>query len=131
MEDKIFVSDNKILEHNEKAFYDTIQLFEKVNSDSIHHDVLLVKDNPNMLSVLPSLYLDKGRTIWIELKVEDSYMSGMIMRWLFSKSNFDNRNGLHALGCSMQQIMYEKPSGYSQDEKQAILKLYEAAFGNN
>ena len=36
---------------------------------------------------------------------------------------------LHALGCSMKQIMFSKPSGYSDEEKAAILTLYNSAFG--
>lgn len=131
MKDKIILSDRKILEHNEKAFADTVQLFSKVKADSLHNDILLIEKQPDVLDVLSSLYLDKGRTIWVELNVEDSYLSGLIMSWLFSKSEFDNKSGLHALGCSVQSIMYEKPSGYSDDEKMAIAKLYESAFGNN
>ena len=50
------------------------------------------------------------------------------MKWLYTESEDGDR--LHALGCSVEEIMFYKPSGYSDDEKQAIRKLYEAAFGN-
>jgi hypothetical protein len=52
------------------------------------------------------------------------------MSWMYSESKFDKGKELHALGCSMQGIMFSKPSGYSDDVKMAIKRLYENAFGN-
>lgn len=131
MDNKIILSENKILEHNEKCFKDTLQLFSNLNEDNIDKEIHRCENNPKLKEILPSMYLDKGRTIWVELKVEDSYLSGLILSWMYSKSNHDEKSGLQALGCSLKSIMFSKPSGYSDDVKYAIQKLYESAFGNN
>ena len=120
MENKIKISENKILEHNEKALSDTEQLIDT-----------LVQFNDKDAVVDERLYFDKGRTIWLEMKVEDSFLSQHILSWMFSKSKCDGSEGLQAFGCSLKSIMFSKPSGYSEDEKYAIKKLYEAAFGDN
>ena len=131
MEKKIILSENKVLEHNEKSFNDTIQLFSRVKEDNIENTIRLTGENPHYKDVLTSQFFDKGRTIWLELKVEDSYLSGLIMSWMYSKSNHDEKSGLQAFGCTLQSIMFSKPSGYSDQEKEAIRMLYDAAFGNN
>ena len=130
MEKKIILSENKVLEHNEKAYEDTLQLFSKVDKDGIDKEISRVENNQGYKEILPNMCFDKGRTIWLELKVEDSYLSGLILSWMFSTSNYDEKVGLQALGCRLQSIMYSKPSGYSDQEKEAIRMLYDAAFGN-
>lgn len=131
MENKIFLSENKVLEHNEKAFKDTIQLFSNLNVDNIDKDIDRAENDTFFKDILPNMHFDKGRTIWLELKVEDSYLSGLIMTWMYSRSNHDNKSGLQALGCTLNSIMFSKPSGYSDQEKEAIKMLYDSAFGNN
>jgi HD-GYP domain-containing protein (c-di-GMP phosphodiesterase class II) len=129
MDKKIYLSDNKVLEHNKKAFFDTVQLFSNVKEDNIDKEIEKIENNDEYKDTLSLLHFDKGRTIWVELKIEDSYLSSMIYAWMYSKSKFDETE-LHSLGCSIKTIMFSKPSGYSDDEKEAIKKLYEAAFGN-
>ena len=131
MEKKIILSENKVLEHNEKAFKDTLQLFSNLNEDNIDKEIDRAENDPKFKEILPSIHFDKGRTIWLELKVEDSYLSGLILSWMYSKSTHDEKIGLQALGCTLQSIMFSKPSGYSDQEKEAIRMLYDAAFGNN
>lgn len=131
MENKIILSENKILEHNEHAFKDTVQLFSKLNKDNIDKEIIRFKNDPYFKDILPNIHFDKGRTIWLELKVEDSYLSGLIYSWMCSKSNYNEEIGLQALGCKLESIMFVKPTGYSDQEKEAIKMLYNAAFGNN
>jgi hypothetical protein len=131
MENKVVISENKILEHNEKCFSDTQQLFSNLNENNINKTIERIENDDSYKNILPNMYFDKGRTIWLELKVEDSLLSGLIYNWMFSSSNFDNTSGLQAFGCKLESIMYSKPSGYSVNEKYAIKQLYEAAFGNN
>lgn len=129
MDKKIYLSDNKILEHDKKSFFDTVQLFSNVKEDNIDKEIERIENNDEYKDNLSLLHFDKGRTIWVELNIEDSYLSSMIYAWMYSKSKFDETE-LHSLGCSIKTIMFSKPSGYSDDEKEAIKKLYEAAFGN-
>lgn len=131
MENRIILSENKVLEHNEKAFKDTLQLFSNLNEDDINKLIIKLENDSKFKDILPNMYIEKGKTIWLELKVEDSYLSGLIFSWMYSKSNYDNKNGLQALGCNLESIMFSKPSGYSDQEKEAIRMLYDAAFGNN
>lgn len=131
MEKKIILSENKVLEHNEKAFKDTLQLFSNLNEYNIDKEIDRAENDPKFKDILPNMHFDKGRTIWLELKVEDSYLSGLILSWRYSKSTHDEKSGLQALGCTLQSIMFSKPSGYSDQEKEAIRALYDASFGNN
>ena len=94
MEKKIILSENKVLEHNEKAFKDTLQLFSNLNEDNIDKEIDRVENDPKFKDILPSMHFDKGRTIWLELKVEDSYLSGLILSWMYSKSTHDEKSGL-------------------------------------
>ena len=128
MSDKFEISEKKVLEHNEKARQDTLTLFSMMKDGDVQNVINTLEKEPFHKDLLSMCYLDKGRTIWLELKVEDSFLSGLIYSCMFSKSKHEGESGLHALGCSIKQIMYSKPSGYSEDEKQAIKKLYEAAF---
>ena len=131
MNKQIILSPEKILEHNEKAFNDTIQLISKIEKTSIDKEIKLVENDPKIKEIIPNMFFDKGRTIWLELKVEDSYLSGLIMSWLYSKSEHDGGSDLHALGCSLKSVMFSKPSGFTDSEKDAIKSLYESAFGTN
>ena len=128
MENQIIFSDKKVIGYNEKAFNDTIQLFSTVNQESIQNFIERCKADKESSNILELSVFDKGRTLWVELEVEDSFLSGLLLSWLYSKSKQDNQN-LHALGCSMKQIMFSKPSGYSDEEKYAIQQLYNSAFG--
>jgi len=131
MKKEIILSEKKVLEHNEKAFKDTLQLFSNLNEYNIEMDISRAENDPKYKEILHNMHYDKGRTIWLELKVEDSYLSGLIMKWMFSRSSHDEKNGLQALGCTLQTIMFSKPSGYSNEQKEAIRMLYNAAFGND
>jgi hypothetical protein len=82
-------------------------------------------------NTLDMMHFDKGRTIWLELKIEDSFLSSLLYRWMFAKSKFDSGAGLHALGASIQSIMYQKPSGYPPEVKAAVSELYKNMFGDN
>lgn len=128
MENQIIFSDKKVIEHNEKAFNDTLQLFSTVNAESVQKFIERCINDKESSNVLETTVFDKGRTLWVELEVEDSFLSGLLLSWLYSKSKHDNQN-LNALGCSMKQIMFSKPSGYSDEEKSAIRQLYNSAFG--
>ncbi len=130
MENKLFLSEEKVLEHNEKCFKDTMQLFENVNKDAIENLIKRIGNDPEFKSMCSNVHFYKGRTIWLELKVEDSYLSGLISSWMYSESNHDGKSGLQALGCTLQSILFSKPIGYTDDVKQAIKKLHDDAFGN-
>ncbi len=129
MEDKIVVTEKKVLEHNEKAFKDTQQLLQSVKEDSLRKAANAAKESgERYVQALDNLHFEKGRVVWVELKVEDSFLSGMLMRWMYSRSAYDSK-ALHALGFSVSQIMFHKPNGYSPEEIQAIRMLYEKAVG--
>ena len=128
MEDKIIFSEKRVVEYNEKAFNDTVQLLSSVNKESLQNFIKRCKNDKESSNVLETTVFDTGRPLWIELKVEDSFLSGLLFSWLFAKSKMDGQD-LHALGCSMKQIMFSKPSGYSDEEKLAIQQLYNSAFG--
>lgn len=126
---KIIISDKKVIEYNSKAMADTQQLLSAASSDNFYrtcdaHEKL----GGDFDKALNSLCFDKGRVIWIQLEVEDSFLSSMLSDWLFTKSRHDDKP-MHALGCSVKEIMFSKPNGYSDMEKQAIKKLYDSAFG--
>ena len=111
-----------------KAFNDTLQLFSTVNTESVQGFIERCKNDKDSAKVLETIVFDKGRTLWVELEVEDSFLAGLLLTWLYTKSEYDNQN-LNALGCSMKQIMFSKPNGYSDEEKSAIRQLYHSAFG--
>lgn len=126
---KIIISDKKILEYNGKAMADTQQLLAGSTPENFYKTCEAHKQlGKEYEKALNSLCYDKGRIIWVQLKVEDSFLSGMLSDWLFTKSIIDGQP-MHALGCSIQEIMFQKPTGYTDMEKQAIKSLYENAFG--
>lgn len=127
---KVVLTVDKVLEFNEKANADTLQLLSKLTKENTEKFLERVEGDMDNSGIYDSCYFDKGRTLWLELRVEDSLLSGLLYNWLFQASKTDAKP-LHALGCSLQQIMFQKPSGYSDDVKSAIKNLYEAAFGNN
>ena len=130
MNEQIILTDKKVLEFNERAYQDTLQLLESAKNPFNYEELkarldLLGESYENSLCMT---HLDKGRTCWLQITVKDSYMSRLIYAWMFSKSNQSGQSGLQAFGCSLDALHYEKPSGFTEEQKDLIKKLYEAAF---
>lgn len=124
---KLELSENKVLEENEKAQKDTQQLLSSLGD--VQGVIELIRENEQAKGAFNSMHLSKGKKIWLELEVEDSWMSGMILSWLYQSSEHDGQP-LHALGCSIKTIYFQKP-GFSDTERGAIQQLYKTVFGDN
>ena len=131
---KLYIKKDKILEYNEKSHKDTEQLFSKLHLGEENFNALIEKystfSNEDLNSI-SNVYPNKGNTLWLEVNVEDSYNANALFSWLYSNSNFDNTNGLLVFGCRLKSIMFHKPSGYSQEEKEAVKMLYQKMFGDD
>lgn len=84
----------------------------------------MANESPEAKETIDTLHLNKGKTIWVELKTEDSYLSKLIFAWMYTKSEFDGTTGLQALGFSMQKITFNKP-GLTEEMIENIKELYE------
>lgn len=129
MNEQVILEEGKVLEYNERAYQDTLQLLERVkpfNPEEEKQRIELLGSNPK--EALKMVHMYKGNTYWLEITVQDSYMSSLIYAWMFNKSNNSQGRGLHAFGCSLDAIHYQKPSGFTEEQKDLIRKLYEAAF---
>jgi hypothetical protein len=131
---KIVLSDDKVLEDNEKARLDTEQLLSEYRTaEGLQNmwDRLTNMEDPEEIKrakeAFSSMAFNKGRKLWIEVTVEDSYISGVLYSWLFVKSKFDKKP-LHALGCSVDSIHFS-PVGFTDEEKRALEILYKKACG--
>lgn len=126
------LSEKKILKFDEKTYIDTLELLKDVKT----HNVIKLNKmlgqstnvNDNAQQALRTQYFDTDRTIWLELTIVNSLFSSMLLQWLYSTSKYDGTR-LHIMGARLEQIMFQKPSDYSDDEKSAIQKLYDKAFG--
>ena len=120
----------KKLEFNEECFTDTLQLLKTVENSAKHKEYIKrLEENPEEYKYVENLHFSKGRTIWLELEIEDSYLSSSLFSWMYTKSDYSNLNGLKVFGCKLQSIMFNKPSDYTEEEKSAIKVLYEKVVG--
>ena len=128
---KIEITKDIILEFDEKSFSDINQIIKNYNEDSFKQEIEKYSSyNKEDLERSSMIYFKKGKKLWLELDIEDSYTSSMLMSWLYSKSKFDDTNGLRIFGSKLNTIFFEKPSGYSDDEKNAIKTLYNKMIGD-
>lgn len=130
MKKEIKLTEEKVLSYSEKSYSDTKRVLEDISEE---HFLNLYKNCQNYdrdsLDHLSISFHNQGVSLWLHVKVEDSNAAGALYRWLFGKSDIDGGPN-HVLGLSLQEIMYQKPSGYSQEEKEAIKKIYKKAFGD-
>lgn len=128
---KLYIQENRILEYNEKAHKDTEQLLSEIGEEKFNNSIeSYSKNTKEELERIGMTYPFKGKKLWLEVDVEDSYCAGALYGWLLSKSNYDNTSGLLVFGCSLNSISWEKPSGYTEEEKYAVRTLYEKMFGD-
>lgn len=129
MKKTIELTEDKILEFSQKSYSDTLNIAEELSEDGFNNICERFKnigqDDKNLLA---TSYFNKGRKLYLEITVQDTYASGALFAWLFGKSEFDNRQN-HFIGCSLSRIHFSMPSGYSDSVKDAIIKLYEDAIG--
>lgn len=126
---EIKLSEEKVLTYSEKSYADTKRVLEDI---SLEHFLQLHENCKNYdqesLDRISISFPKVGSDLWLHVKVEDSFAAGAIYRWLFGKSYIDDKPN-HVFGLSLHEIMYSKPSGYTEEEKEAIKRLYELAFG--
>ena len=126
--DSVALSKLKILEYNRKAHLDTTQLLTfagRINCiESINAIKRRLEENNENLIVksLGSMVFEKGRTIYLELEVVDSYMSQALYRWLFNPSRED-RKPLEALGCILKEIRFADPTCPDEEDIKFVRNL--------
>jgi hypothetical protein len=131
IEKKVTISEDKIIEYNEKAFADTRQLFESISEERLEKFMDNCNQLPdNDLSFMKSAFPSKGKRLYLEVVVEDTYLGSKVFDWLYSKSNFDNSNGLSVFGLKLDAIHHSMPNGYTEEEKYLIKELYKKVIGN-
>lgn len=123
------INDKKILEYDEKSYLDMNQIIKDYNEESFNKDFERYNNDPTEIKHVGLLYPDKGKKLWLEIEVEDSYSASMLYSWLFRKSEHDNNN-LRIFGSKLNSINFEKPSGYTPEEKHAIRELYIKVIGD-
>lgn len=126
---EIKLTEEKVLTYNEKSYADTKLVLEGISEDHFNrlHENCKNYDRKSLDSLSMSFH-KKGLDLWLHVKVEDSFAASSIYRWIFGKSDVDG-GANHVLGLSLHEVMYSKPSGYTEQEKEAIKRLYELAFG--
>jgi hypothetical protein len=129
MKNKFKINNKKILEFDEKSYSDMNQIIKKYNEDSFNKDFERYNKDKTEIEHVKILYPDKGKKLWLEIDVEDSYSASMLYSWLFDNSKFDNSE-LRIFGSKLRSISYEKPSGYTREEKNAIIDLYKKIIGD-
>lgn len=92
------------MEINDKAFADTVQLFERYNNREKLEEFI---NRPEIEERLKSLSFPPGRKIYIEALVTNQVFSGMLMDMIYCKSKFDNTDGLEALGIKILTIQWD------------------------
>ena len=126
---KVLGIDKNILEQNLEFFEEFKRLYseETIEQRIDAIDKADEKLKSDILNSYALTTLNKGRTIWLELYVEDSMASGFLYKWLYSKSK--NGKGFNIFGCRLDSIMFAKPSDFSDMERAAIRTLYEKVIG--
>jgi hypothetical protein len=128
---KLYIQEGRILEYNEKAHKDTEQLLSEFTEDRFNKCIDNYSINSKEeLERIGMIFPFKGNKLWLEVDVEDSYSASALYSWLLSRSNHDNTSGLLVFGCRLNLISWEKPSGYTEEEKNAVRTLYEKMFGD-
>jgi hypothetical protein len=121
----------KVIEFNEKAFTDTRQIIDKVNKDRF---ITFVNNchklDKNSLDAMSRTFPEKGQKLYLEVKVEDTYMASVIYDWMYSESKLDKSKGLLFFGLNLDAIHFSMPSGYTEEEKYVIKRLYHKVFGD-
>jgi hypothetical protein len=121
----------KFIEFNEKAFADTKQIIDNVNTDRFNNFIKNChKLDKNSLDAMSRSFPEKGKKLYLEVIVEDSYMGSVLYDWMYSESNFDKSKGLLFFGLNLDAIHFSMPSGYTEEEKYIIKRLYHKIFGN-
>jgi len=122
---------DRLIEYNKKAIADNKQILEEISLDNLIKDIDVYNSSSKEgKEHLSNIYFEKGKKLYLEVQVNDSYTSSALMAWLYNKSKYDNNN-LSILGCNLLSIGFEKPSGYTAEEKHAVKMLYEKMFGSN
>lgn len=114
----------KVLEVNKKAIEDSINFFEGVSEAGVKESLEnLSKINQEDLDNMSMIYFTRGKKLWLEVTVEDSYMSSLLFKWLHNQSR------PHLMGCSLDSIHFSMPSEFTEEEKRAIRELYKRVIG--
>lgn len=132
MNNKIKISENKELEFDEKSYKDLNQLISNYNEDSIINELdryNKMSEENDSLNHLGLIYPDKGRKLWLEVQVEDSYSASMLYAWLYNISKYDNKS-LRIFGSTLNSIHFEIPNGFTTEEKNAIRLLHKKITGD-
>ncbi len=120
---QVKLADGKVLEIDPITKADTEQFFENLKERMSGDD--------HLKSVLPHQHYKLGRRLWLEVDVEDVYASAGLISWLYSHSKaVPEKSGLRLMGCRLNSIMFEKPSDFTAEEREGIIKLYNKVIGD-
>lgn len=114
----------KVLEVNKKAIEDSINFFKELSEKSVNESLKnLSRLNHNELDYASINFFSKGKKLWLEVTVEDSYMSHFLFKWIYDQDR------PYLMGCSIDSIHFSMPSEFTEDEKMAIRELYKRVIG--
>lgn len=105
---------------SKQALEDTKLLFIKFSQEEIDKSIAL-RSNKDYAESLANLSFDKGRKLFLEVEITDTFMSQMIMTQMYSKST-DGTNGMHSMGMKINTIHFDFTSlaGFTENETQLL-----------
>lgn len=135
MSKQIKLGEVKVLEIDPITLEDTKYFFDKFLNGYTEEGLGILEKRINESErdrdLLETQFYNKGKRLWLEIDVVDSYASSGLISWLFSQSAANgNKSGLRLFGCTLNSISWEKPSDYTPEEKEAIKRLYEKVIGD-
>lgn len=125
------LGNGKILKFNPKAMQDTMDLFKKSVTSVEDYNEILKKlgENPDFAEAYAMGTYREGKTLWLEVKVTDSFMAGMLHAWMFGKSEFDGSR-IEAMGCTLDTLYFSRPTDFTEEERKMMVHLLKKITGN-
>lgn len=131
---QVKLAEGKVLEIDPITKADTEQFFENFKEhyteEGLKHRKERMASDDNLREILTHQHYELGRRLWLEVDVEDVYASQGLLSWLYSHSKaVPEKPGLRLMGCRLNSIMFEKPSNFTAEERESIIKLYNKVIG--
>lgn len=131
---QVKLTDDKILEIDPITKGDMEQFFERFRETYTEEGLVELGKRITTVEdaeIFANQHHIKGKRLWLEVDVVDINASAGLMSWLYSRSKTNNGTaGLRLFGCRLNSIHFEKPSDFTQDEKNAIIHLYNKVIGD-
>ena len=131
---QVKLTDDKVLEIDPITKGDMEQFFERFRETYTEESLVELGKRITTVEdaeIMANHHYTKGKRLWLEVDVEDINASGGLISWLYSQSKTNKgTSGLRLFGCRLNSIYFEKPSDFTDDERTAIIHLYNKVIGD-